>query len=64
MWAGEVQELVVARGIDGEVGILGGPRAAARPARDRPAAGCSEDAGEVGAVVDGGFLACVAAQRA
>jgi F-type H+-transporting ATPase subunit epsilon len=54
VWAGEVQELV-ARGVDGEVGILGGHapllvQLAIGPLR------LLRDAGEVAAVVDGGFL--------
>jgi len=54
VWAGEVQELI-ARGVDGEVGILGGHapllvQLAIGPIR------MLRDAGEVKAVVDGGFL--------
>jgi len=54
VWAGEVQELI-ARGVDGEVGILGGHapllvQLAIGPIR------MLRDAGEVAAVVDGGFL--------
>ena len=54
VWAGEVQELI-ARGVDGEVGILGGHapllvELAIGPIR------MLRDAGEVKAVVDGGFL--------
>jgi F-type H+-transporting ATPase subunit epsilon len=54
VWAGEVQELI-ARGVDGEVGILGGHapllvQLAVGPLR------LLRDAGEVTAVVDGGFL--------
>jgi F-type H+-transporting ATPase subunit epsilon len=54
VWAGEVQELI-ARGVDGEVGILGGHapllvQLAIGPIR------MLRDGGEVAAVVDGGFL--------
>ena len=54
VWAGEVQELI-ARGVEGEVGILGGHapllvQLAIGPIR------MLRDAGEVAAVVDGGFL--------
>ena len=54
VWAGEVQELI-ARGVDGEVGILGGHapllvQLAIGPIR------MLREAGEVAAVVDGGFL--------
>ena len=54
VWAGEVQELI-ARGVDGEVGILGGHapllvQLAIGPLR------LLQDGGEVVAVVDGGFL--------
>jgi len=54
VWAGEVQELI-ARGVDGEVGILGGHapllvQLAIGPIR------MLREAGEVKAVVDGGFL--------
>ena len=54
VWAGEVQELI-ARGVDGEVGILGGHapllvQLAIGPIR------MLRDAGEIAAVVDGGFL--------
>ena len=54
VWSGEVQELI-ARGVDGEVGILGGHapllvQLAIGPLR------MLRDAGEVAAVVDGGFL--------
>ena len=54
VWAGEVQELI-ARGVDGEVGILGGHapllvQLAIGPLR------LLQDAGETAAVVDGGFL--------
>jgi F-type H+-transporting ATPase subunit epsilon len=54
VWAGDVQELI-ARGVDGEVGILGGHapllvQLAIGPIR------MLRDAGEVAAVVDGGFL--------
>jgi F-type H+-transporting ATPase subunit epsilon len=54
VWAGEVQELI-ARGVDGEVGILGGHapllvQLAIGPIR------MLRDTGEVAAVVDGGFL--------
>ena len=54
VWAGEVQELI-ARGVDGEVGILGGHapllvQLAIGPLR------LLQDGGEVAAVVDGGFL--------
>lgn len=55
LWAGEA-ETVIARGIDGEVGILAGHaplmvRLAVGPLRIHPEAG-----GEIIAVVDGGFL--------
>ena len=54
VWAGEVQELI-ARGVDGEVGILGGHspllvQLAIGPLR------LLQDAGETAAVIDGGFL--------
>jgi F-type H+-transporting ATPase subunit epsilon len=54
VWAGEVQELI-ARGIDGEVGILGGHapllvQLAIGPMR------MLTDQGETRAVIDGGFL--------
>jgi len=54
VWTGEVQELI-ARGVDGEVGILAGHapllvQLAIGPLR------MLQDAGEVAAVVDGGFL--------
>jgi F-type H+-transporting ATPase subunit epsilon len=54
VWAGEVQELI-ARGVDGEVGILGGHapllvQLAIGPLR------MLRDGGETAAVVDGGFL--------
>jgi F-type H+-transporting ATPase subunit epsilon len=54
VWAGEVQELI-ARGVDGEVGILGGHapllvQLAIGPMR------MLADQGETRAVVDGGFL--------
>jgi len=54
VWAGEVQELI-ARGVDGEVGILAGHapllvQLAIGPLR------MLQDAGEIKAVVDGGFL--------
>jgi len=54
VWSGEVQELI-ARGVDGEVGILAGHapllvQLAIGPLR------MLQDAGETKAVVDGGFL--------
>jgi F-type H+-transporting ATPase subunit epsilon len=54
VWAGEVQELI-ARGVDGEVGILGGHapllvQLAIGPLR------LLTEGGETRAVVDGGFL--------
>jgi len=54
VWSGEVQELI-ARGVDGEVGILGGHapllvQLAIGPLR------MLQDTGETAAVVDGGFL--------
>jgi F-type H+-transporting ATPase subunit epsilon len=54
VWAGEVEELI-ARGVDGEVGILGGHapllvRLAIGPLR------LLTESGETRAVVDGGFL--------
>ncbi len=54
VWTGEVQELI-ARGVDGEVGILGGHapllvQLAIGPLR------MLSDGGETRAVVDGGFL--------
>jgi F-type H+-transporting ATPase subunit epsilon len=54
VWAGDVQELI-ARGVDGEVGILGGHapllvQLAIGPLR------MLSDGGETRAVVDGGFL--------
>ena len=54
VWAGDVQELI-ARGVDGEVGILGGHapllvQLAIGPLR------MLTDGGETRAVVDGGFL--------
>ena len=54
VWAGEVTQLI-ARGVDGEVGILAGHapllvQLAIGPLR------MLRDAGEVAAVVDGGFL--------
>jgi len=54
VWSGEVQELI-ARGVDGEVGILTGHapllvQLAIGPLR------LLRDAGELAAVVDGGFL--------
>ena len=54
VWAGEVKQLI-ARGVDGEVGILSGHapllvQLAIGPLR------MLRDAGEVAAVVDGGFL--------
>jgi len=54
VWSGEVQELI-ARGVDGEVGILAGHA----PLRVQLAIGplrMLQDAGETKAVVDGGFL--------
>ena len=54
VWAGEVQELI-ARGVDGEVGILGGHA----PLLVQLAIGPIRmllESGEVKAVVDGGFL--------
>jgi len=54
VWSGELQELI-ARGVDGEVGILAGHapllvQLAIGPLR------MLQDTGETGAVVDGGFL--------
>jgi len=54
VWTGEVQELI-ARGVDGEVGILGGHapllvQLAIGPLR------MLSDGGETRAVIDGGFL--------
>ena len=54
VWAGQVEELI-ARGVDGEVGILGGHapllvQLAIGPLR------MLRDAGEMRAVIDGGFL--------
>jgi F-type H+-transporting ATPase subunit epsilon len=54
VWTGEVEELI-ARGVDGEVGILAGHapllvQLAIGPLR------MLQEAGEVAAVVDGGFL--------
>ena len=55
LWSGNAA-MVIARGVDGEVGIHGGPHAAAGPARDRPVADPARRRTELVAVVDGGFL--------
>lgn len=54
VWSGEVDELV-ARGVDGEVGILGGHAPLLVQLAIGPLRMLSDD-GEVKAVVDGGFL--------
>jgi F-type H+-transporting ATPase subunit epsilon len=54
VWAGEVQELI-ARGVDGEVGILGGHAPLLVQLAIGPLRMLSEG-GETRAVVDGGFL--------
>lgn len=54
VWSGEVQELI-ARGIDGEVGILGGHAPLLVQLTIGPLR-MLRDEGEVAAVVDGGFL--------
>jgi F-type H+-transporting ATPase subunit epsilon len=57
VWSGTA-EMLIARGVDGEVGILGGHapmmvQLAVGPLRVQPEGGSSE---EIRAVVDGGFL--------
>jgi F-type H+-transporting ATPase subunit epsilon len=54
VWTGEVQELI-ARGVDGEVGILGGHAPLLVQLAVGPLRMLTED-GESRAVVDGGFL--------
>ncbi|MDP9184725.1 MAG: ATP synthase F1 subunit epsilon, partial [Actinomycetota bacterium] len=54
VWAGEVQELI-ARGVDGEVGILGGHAPLLVQLAIGPLRLLTEQ-GETRAVVDGGFL--------
>ncbi len=54
VWSGEVQELI-ARGTDGEVGILGGHAPLLVQLTIGPLR-MLRDEGEVAAVVDGGFL--------
>jgi F-type H+-transporting ATPase subunit epsilon len=54
VWSGEVQELI-ARGVDGEVGILGGHAPLLVQLAIGPLRMLTED-GETRAVVDGGFL--------
>jgi F-type H+-transporting ATPase subunit epsilon len=54
VWTGEVQELI-ARGVDGEVGILGGHAPLLVQLAIGPLRMLTED-GETRAVVDGGFL--------
>jgi len=55
VWTGEVQELI-ARGVDGEVGILGGHAPLLVQLAIGPLRMLTEAAGETRAVVDGGFL--------
>jgi len=54
VWTGDVQELV-ARGVDGEVGILGGHAPLLVQLAIGPLRMLTED-GETRAVIDGGFL--------
>jgi F-type H+-transporting ATPase subunit epsilon len=54
VWTGDVQELI-ARGVDGEVGILGGHAPLLVQLAIGPLRMLTED-GETRAVVDGGFL--------
>jgi F-type H+-transporting ATPase subunit epsilon len=54
VWAGEVRELI-ARGVDGEVGILSGHAPLLVQLTIGPLR-MLQDAGETAAVVDGGFL--------
>jgi F-type H+-transporting ATPase subunit epsilon len=54
VWAGDVQELI-ARGVDGEVGILGGHAPLLVQLAIGPLRMLTED-GETRAVIDGGFL--------
>lgn len=54
VWAGQVQELI-ARGVDGEVGILAGHAPLLVQLSIGPLR-LLQDAGELAAVVDGGFL--------
>jgi F-type H+-transporting ATPase subunit epsilon len=55
VWTGDVQELI-ARGVDGEVGILGGHAPLLVQLAIGPLRMLSEGAAETRAVVDGGFL--------
>ena len=55
VWTGEVQELI-ARGVDGEVGILGGHAPLLVQLAIGPLRMLTEGAPETRAVVDGGFL--------
>jgi F-type H+-transporting ATPase subunit epsilon len=55
VWAGDVQELI-ARGVDGEVGILGGHAPLLVQLAIGPLRMLTEGAPETRAVVDGGFL--------
>ena len=54
VWSGDVQELI-ARGVDGEVGILGGHAPLLVQLAIGPLRMLTED-GETRAVIDGGFL--------
>ncbi len=55
VWTGDVQELI-ARGVDGEVGILGGHAPLLVQLAIGPLRMLAEGAPETRAVVDGGFL--------
>ena len=55
VWTGDVQELI-ARGVDGEVGILGGHAPLLVQLAIGPLRMLTEGAPETRAVVDGGFL--------
>jgi F-type H+-transporting ATPase subunit epsilon len=55
VWAGEA-ETVIARGVDGEVGILAGHAPMMVQLAIGPLRIHSEDGGEVAAVIDGGFM--------
>jgi F-type H+-transporting ATPase subunit epsilon len=55
VWAGEA-EMVIARGIDGEVGILGGHAPLLIQLAVGPLRILQESSSEIRAVVDGGFM--------